>query len=139
MIEHFTQGANPEGLRKLNRMVDEINRMSRMTGGPYSDIGHTTDGVVSGVGVNRLVPRMPKIGMGSDITDHLVAWYLFNGNAKDSSGNGNDGTLQNATVTDDVLNLDGGNDRVDCGAALIPGSATASWTICGWRPRLCLS
>ena len=51
----------------------------------------------------------------------LVASYQFEGNANDSSGNGNNGTFMNgATTTIDaqrgqVLTLDGTNDYVDCG------------------------
>ncbi len=35
------------------------------------------------------------------INDGLVAYYPFNGNAKDMSGNGNDGTTVNVTLTTD--------------------------------------
>ena len=31
----------------------------------------------------------------------LMAWYKFNGNASDSSGNGNHGTVNGATLTSD--------------------------------------
>ncbi len=34
-------------------------------------------------------------------TDGLVAWYPFNGNANDESGNGNNGTVNGATLTED--------------------------------------
>jgi uncharacterized protein (TIGR02145 family) len=34
-------------------------------------------------------------------TDGLVAWYPFNGNANDESGNGNNGTVNGATLTPD--------------------------------------
>ena len=34
-----------------------------------------------------------------DYTSNLVAFYPFNGNANDASGNGNNGTLYNATLT----------------------------------------
>ena len=34
-------------------------------------------------------------------TDGLVAWYPFNGNANDESGNGNDGVVNGATLTED--------------------------------------
>jgi hypothetical protein len=38
----------------------------------------------------------------SDTTQgRLVAWYPFNGNANDSSGNGNNGTINGATLTTD--------------------------------------
>lgn len=35
------------------------------------------------------------------LTNGLVAYYPFNGNAKDASGNGNDGIVQGATLTTD--------------------------------------
>ena len=34
-------------------------------------------------------------------SDGLVAWWLFTGNASDSSGNGNNGTVNGATLTTD--------------------------------------
>jgi len=34
-------------------------------------------------------------------TDGLVGWWPFNGNANDESGNGNDGTVNGATLTED--------------------------------------
>ena len=36
-------------------------------------------------------------------TDGLVAWYPFNGNANDESGNGNDGTVNGAILSTDRL------------------------------------
>ena len=33
--------------------------------------------------------------------DSLVAWYPFNGNANDESGNGNNGSVNGATLTTD--------------------------------------
>ena len=42
---------------------------------------------------------------GSNVpTDGLVAYYPFNGNANDASGNGNDGTVNGATLTTDRNN-----------------------------------
>ncbi len=37
----------------------------------------------------------------ADLKDGLVAYYPFNGDAKDESGNGNDGTVNGATLTED--------------------------------------
>ena len=34
-------------------------------------------------------------------TDGLVAWYPFNGNANDESGNGNNGSVSGASITSD--------------------------------------
>ena len=36
-----------------------------------------------------------------DFTEGLVAYYPFNGNAKDESGNGNDGTVSGAVLASD--------------------------------------
>ena len=37
----------------------------------------------------------------ADLNDGLIAYYPFNGNANDESGNGNDGTVNGATLTND--------------------------------------
>jgi hypothetical protein len=51
--------------------------------------------------------------------DGLVAWYPFNGNANDESGNGNNGVVNGATLTNDrngnvngAYNFDGINDYI---------------------------
>ena len=52
-------------------------------------------------------------------TDGLVAWYPFNGNANDESGNGHDGEINGATLTEDEYGNTNsayyfdGNDRID--------------------------
>ena len=53
-------------------------------------------------------------------TDGLVAWYPFNGNANDESGNGNSGTVNGATLTTDkdgnensAYSFDGSDDFID--------------------------
>ena len=57
-----------------------------------------------------------------DPTDGLVAWYPFNGNAQDESGNGHHGTVKGATLCKDrkgsnesAYNFDGVNDYIDLG------------------------
>jgi len=37
----------------------------------------------------------------ADLNEGLVAYYPFNGNADDASGNGNNGTINGAVLTDD--------------------------------------
>ena len=37
--------------------------------------------------------------------DGLVAWYPFNGNANDESGNGNDGNVIGATLSEDRFSI----------------------------------
>jgi hypothetical protein len=53
-------------------------------------------------------------------TDGLVGWWPFNGNANDESGNGNNGAVNGATLTEDRFgnsnssyNFDGVNDLVE--------------------------
>ena len=55
----------------------------------------------------------------SDLYIGLVAYYPFNGNANDESGNGNDGTVYGVTLTSDRLgnensaySFDGDNDKI---------------------------
>lgn len=53
-------------------------------------------------------------------TDGLVAWYPFNGNANDESGNGNDGESQGAVLTSDRNGLPESAFSFD-GSSLISG------------------
>jgi hypothetical protein len=53
-------------------------------------------------------------------TNGLVGWWPFNGNANDESGNGNNGTVNGATLTTDrfgnagkAYNFDGVDDRIE--------------------------
>ena len=39
----------------------------------------------------------------ADLGDGLIAYYPFNGNANDESGNGNNGTVYGASLTTDRL------------------------------------
>ena len=59
-------------------------------------------------------------------TNGLVGWWGFNGNANDESGNGNNGTVNGATLTTDrfnycesAYNYDGLNNHIDYGNASI--------------------
>jgi len=68
-------------------------------------------------------------------TEGLVAYYPFNGNANDESGNGNDGTNYGATITTDRFGNENsafsydGSDFVDIG--IIAESYTI-WSFCFW-------
>ena len=69
----------------------------------------------------NLVLFIIPIGISQDLpsyvpTDGLVAYYPFNGNANDASGNGNHGTVNGATLTpdrNDVQNSSYGFDGLD--------------------------
>lgn len=72
-------------------------------------------------------------------TDGLVAYYPFNGNANDESGNGNHGTVNGATLTEDrfgnveqAYTFDGINDFIDIsnisGLISSQGISLSIWT-----------
>lgn len=69
-------------------------------------------------------------------TNGLVAYYPFNGNANDESGNGNNGTVNGATLTTDrfgnpnsAYSFDG-NDYIDCGSSV--GDFSGNFSINVW-------
>lgn len=71
----------------------------------------------------------------ADMDDGLVAYYPFNGNANDESGNGNNGTVNGATLTEDRFGNDdsaysfGGDDYIEADASSLP---TAERTVSLW-------
>jgi outer membrane protein assembly factor BamB len=75
---------------------------------------------------------------GQTPTDGLVAYYPFNGNANDESGNGNNGTVNGATLTTDrcgnpdrAYRFNGHGDYIDCGNRA-PLNITGSISIALW-------
>jgi len=71
-------------------------------------------------------------------TNGLVAYYPFNGNANDTSGNGSNGTVTAATLTSDrfgnsntAYSFDGVNSYIDAVIPNIPKN-NAARTISGW-------
>ncbi len=70
-------------------------------------------------------------------TDGLVAWYPFNGNANDESGNGNHGVVNGATLTTDrfgnpskAYNFDGNGNFIQ--TEFIGPMANSAFSICFW-------
>jgi hypothetical protein len=68
-------------------------------------------------------------------TNGLVGWWPFNGNANDESGNGNNGTVNGATLTADRFgnnsksySFDGANDFIDLGTSI----NFSNYTFSGW-------
>ena len=85
---------------------------------------------------------MPMMAWAS-LTDGLVAYYPFDGNANDASGNGNHGVVHGATPTTDRFgnaNSAYGFNGDDCGYVEVPNSTglqciTRAITISAWiRP-----
>ena len=72
----------------------------------------------------------------ADLTSGLVAYYPFDGNASDMSGNGNHGTVHGATSGADrhgmsgkAYTFDGANDYIQSSSATVTGTA---YTITAW-------
>src|SRR3990167_4957400 len=75
----------------------------------------------------------------ADLKDCLVAYYPFNGNANDESGNGNNGTVNGATLTTDrfgntnkAYSFDGVNDYIDIGNNTNLKRYNTSFTVSSW-------
>jgi hypothetical protein len=75
----------------------------------------------------------------ADLNDGLVAHYPFNANANDESGNGNDGTVNGATLTEDRFgNVDGAysfngvDDYIERSFDPDFTPSTQSWTVAAW-------
>ncbi|MBP7052157.1 MAG: right-handed parallel beta-helix repeat-containing protein [Phycisphaerae bacterium] len=76
----------------------------------------------------------------ADLTDGLVAYYPFQGNAKDASGQGHDGTVHGATLTSDqdgaansAYEFDGVDDYIGFGTAF-PNMAEMTMEIWFYEP-----
>lgn len=72
-------------------------------------------------------------------TNGLVGWWPFNGNANDESGNGNNGTVNGATLTTErsgnankAYSFDGLNDFIDLGATSSLNSLQLNYTVSYW-------
>src|SRR5664279_2298442 len=73
------------------------------------------------------------------ITSGLVAWYPFNGNANDASGNGNNGVVYNATLTTDrfgnansAYDFNGSSSYVDIPQNGILNGLITNFTLSAW-------
>ncbi|HMU43084.1 MAG TPA: T9SS type A sorting domain-containing protein, partial [Ignavibacteriaceae bacterium] len=75
---------------------------------------------------NRALTNLEILDLyNENLNQGLVAYYPFNGNANDESGNGNDGILNGPTPAEDRFgninnsySFDGINDYIDCGNGL---------------------
>jgi hypothetical protein len=75
----------------------------------------------------------------ADLTDGLVAYYPFNDNANDESGNGNNGTAMGATLTTDRFGnpnsafvFDGTNDYIALDDHYANGNSLAQFSVSVW-------
>jgi hypothetical protein len=72
-------------------------------------------------------------------TNGLVGWWPFNGNANDESGNGNNGTVNGASLTSDrngiankAYSFDGIDDYIEYQSGNTMLNITSDFTICNW-------
>ena len=72
-------------------------------------------------------------------TNGLVGWWPFNGNANDESGNGNNGTVNGASLTSDrngnvnnAYSFDGSSNYIDCGQMANLGNFPTVFTQNAW-------
>ena len=72
-------------------------------------------------------------------TSGLVGWWPFNGNANDESGNGNNGTVNGATLTNDrfgnvnkAYSFDGVDDLINVGNPIQLSIAISSYSQSAW-------
>jgi len=77
----------------------------------------------------------------SDVTNGIVGWWKFNGNANDSSGNGNNGAIAGAVLTTGATNVASTAYSFAANAAAqvitfnSPGSISGNLTVSAWvRP-----
>jgi hypothetical protein len=76
----------------------------------------------------------------ANLNDGLVAYYPLNGNADDESGNGNDGTVYGASLTEDrfgnansAYNFDGVDDYIEKRTpSSVLNANLQDWTISAW-------
>jgi hypothetical protein len=132
MIESFKQGP-PGKSQRLNKIVNEVNRLRALGGGVHVMEGGTWAGRRLDLKPNTIVPHVGRIPAGAITTP--VAWYLFNGGeAVDVSGHGFDGAFGgNANASSDAAFFNGDNDYVDCNDTLTTDFlATGPITVMAW-------
>ena len=69
--------------------------------GDFNYANQTHQSANSGADKSVFALFYPLQGETIDLTSGLIAWYPFDGNASDMSGNGNDGTVYGATLGED--------------------------------------
>jgi hypothetical protein len=99
--------------------------LSTFAGVNLTKIASMTVGMGPGTGSGKLflddIRLYPARSVPAPVTPVLVAWWKLDNNAQDSSGNGNNGTLNNGATyaaagkIGAALSLDGIDDYVDCG------------------------
>jgi len=83
-----------------------------------------------------IIPGVKVVNTTPDITTGLVAYYPFNGNANDESGNGNNGTVYGATLTTDrfgnangAYSFDGTNNNINLPNPFLGGGQISEFSL----------
>jgi hypothetical protein len=127
----------------------DISNATKLNGSLLSDANYTDREVTNGTEYFYRVTGVDSDGNESspsgevstapreaDVEEGLIAYYPFNGDAEDATGNGNDGTVNGATLTADrsgnaesAYNFDGDDDYID-----LPDDAvnTSAGSVCAW-------
>ena len=126
--------------------VNGDGMLRSIRGSSWNEAGDSLDGVASAHRVAlissfqnnnvgfRVVCELPP-----DITTGLGAYYPFNGNANDASGNGYDGIVHNAKLArdrfgneDKAFEFDGINDFIDLGNRTVFNFNSSNFSISVW-------
>lgn len=84
---------------------------------------------------NRAITESEIISLFHETEDNIIAYFPFNGNANDESGNGNNGLVSGAILIEDrydignsAYSFDGSEDVIETPDAM----QTQNFTFCGW-------
>jgi len=119
----------PAGLTKLSLGTHSITALATFNDYSFAGATETYTETSSPVGINLVdCPDFMQNG--------LVAYYPFNGNANDASGNGNDGTAVGATLCPDRFGNPNSAYHFDgssyIGFNSVPLDQVDNWTISAW-------
>ena len=129
----YTLESSPPSYEPV-KIVDE--NVTAIASGSETSYFIKNDGSLWGMGRND----RGQLGNAQGLDQGLVGWWKFDGDATDSSGNGNDGTVNGATLTTDrhgqaneAYSFDGVNDYIEVPYNSALNGSTSSYTL--WCKR----
>jgi hypothetical protein len=135
---HFDNG-DGKGMRHLTPDI-AISSQPHALAAEWAKFAQIANGVTpNSITLNMLAPEVRATLTNQHVTDGLVGWWPFDGNASDMSGNGNHGTVSGATLAPDkegnqnsAFYFDGVNDYIDLGKLGDFSSKVGTSTISFW-------
>ena len=128
MIRRLSKG--PRILRdRINDVIDAVNRFTGISGDGFIKTNKTRSGITLNLDITKLRPRIWNKKKIHDLSDYLIAEWLFNGDYTDTSGNDNDLTNNGCVIENNTLKSATG-DYAIAASALIP--LDSDFTVCGW-------